>query len=167
MRKNSKFSLFILVLLIIVFCCFVLHLVFAIINKTTRDIILAIVYWLLFTLFINIYIIYRTRKDVTYSIAYNHTYYLYNKNIFTSSKYLYTKRNRKKETIEYRLIDNEVVIQLFSIMDINETKTLLTFYPPKYKSGAKKEDLQTSQDDQIRNITTQINESPSDTSKTD
>ena len=160
MRKISKFSICILVLLIIVFCGFVFHLIFAIINKTPRDIILAIVYWLLFTLFINLYIIFRTRKDLTYSIAYNHTYYLYNENIFTSSKYLYTKKNRKKETIEYHLIDNELVIQLFSISNIDEKKALLTFYPPKYKRGAKKAESQTSQEDQIRNITTQINEHP-------
>lgn len=160
MRKISKFSLFILVLLIIIFCCFVLHLIFAILKKTTLDIILAIVYWLLFTLLINIYIICRTRKDLTYSIAYNHTYYIYNENIFTSSKYLYTKKNRKKECIEYRLIDNEMVIQLFSINNIDEVKALLTFYPPKYKKGSKPVDSQARQDDQIRNITTQINEPP-------
>jgi hypothetical protein len=167
MRKISKFSMFILVMLIIVFCCFILHLIFAILNKKTVDIILAIVYWLLFTFLINIYIICRTRKDVVYSIAYNRTYYIYNENIFTSSKYLYTKKNRKKETIEYRLIDNELVIQLFSIISIDETKALLTFYPPKYKNGVKKVDLQARQVDHIRNITTQINESPSDTSTSD
>ncbi len=154
-------------MLIIVFCCFILHLIFAILNKKTVDIILAIVYWLLFTFLINIYIICRTRKDVVYSIAYNRTYYIYNENIFTSSKYLYTKKNRKKETIEYRLIDNELVIQLFSIISIDETKALLTFYPPKYKNGVKKVDLQARQVDHIRNITTQINESPSDTSTSD
>ena len=98
-------------------------------------------------------------SDKKYAIAFNNIYYYCGEKVIETSKFLEAKhiKNRKlnklsmNNTIEYKIIDNEYVYQKIGLIQIDQTKTLVIFYKPKYKDDYKGSLCDVFIDDHIKN----------------
>ena len=135
-----KYLILISIFLLFIFM-FCIALTFYILKK--QHIYLNIIIILIFiNLFIIYLFIYYKLHYKTYAMAFNNTYYSYNQNIITDSKYLKSKKIKniklKKLSLdgikEYRIIDNEYVIQKIGLIKLDSLKTLIIFYTAHTKT---------------------------------
>lgn len=122
------FFLFIILIFVITLTCYIF-------NKQKLFLYTTIILGMIILFIIYMFVYYKLHYKY-YSIAFNHTYYSYNQNIITDSKYLKSKKIKniklKKISldgiIEYRIIDNEYVIQKIGLIKLDSLKTLIIFY---------------------------------------
>ena len=146
MRKNiiSKGNILLFLLLFTTLFNFIIRLILYILNKEKYDLIMFIIYGVCFVVAtICLFIDFTSNK--TYAIAFNDIYYHYGENIIQNSNFIETKQIKRKKLrklstnrlIEYRIINNQYVVQKIGLLKLDETKTLIIFQKPKYKDDYK------------------------------
>lgn len=165
MKKNmiSKGNISSFLLQFIFLFNFVIRLTLYILNKEKYDLVMFIIYGVGFVVAtICLFIDFPSNKK--YAIAFNDIYYCYGENIIETSKLLEIKQIKKRKLkklsanglIEYRLIDNEYACQKIGLIKLDDIKTLVIFYKPKYKDDYKGSLLDVFIDDYNKNKETFI-----------
>ena len=146
MKKNmiSKGNILVFIPQFIFLFNFVIRLTLYILNKEKYDLVMFIIYGVgcvvaTICLFIDF------TSDKKYAIAFNDIYYCYGENIIETSKLLETKQIKKRKfkklstngLIEHRLIDNGYAYQKIGLIKLDDVKSLVIFYKPKYKADYK------------------------------
>ena len=161
MKKNviSKGKVLFFLVQFVFLSNFVLYLIQYLFHKQTHDLVFFIMYSVGFvTITICLFIEFFSDRK-TYAIAFNDIYYHYGENIIETSKLLEIQhlKNRKikkisiNDLVEYRLIDNQYANQKIGLVKLDEIKTLIIFYKPKYKDDYKSSLLDVLIDDRNRN----------------
>ena len=146
MKKNiiSKGNILLFLLTFVFLLNFVINLTIYIFDKEIHNLVMFIIYGVCFIV-ATICLFIDFTSDKKYAIAFKDIYYHYGENIIETSKLLETKQIKKRKfkklstngLIEYRLIDNEYVYQKIGLIKLDDVKTLVIFYKPKYKDDYK------------------------------
>ena len=142
MKKNiiSKGNILLFLLQFVSLLNFINNLTIYIFDKEIHNLVMFIIYGVGFIV-ATICLFIDFTSDKKYAIAFNDIYYCYGENIIETSKLFETKQIKKRKLkklsanglIEYRLIDNEYAYQKIGLIRLDEIKTLIIFYKPKYK----------------------------------
>ena len=142
MKKNiiSKGNILLFLLQFVSLLNFINNLTIYIFDKEIHNLVMFIIYGVGFIV-ATICLFIDFTSDKKYAIAFNDIYYCYGENIIETSKLFETKQIKKRKLkklsanglIEYRLIDNEYAYQKIGLIRLDEIKTLIIFYKPKYQ----------------------------------